>query len=111
VYYVVPCGSPGAIVATPAAAPVDAAGAPFEAPVCLAPVATGAAPPPRPRYTSYAYDPWGPAYYARPYYGSFGLSIISGGHHGGGHFGGSHFGGGHGGFGHFGGGHGGGHGH
>jgi len=107
VYYVVPCGSPGAIAATPALpSPVDAA-IPAEA-VCVVPVATGATPPIRPRYSSYAYayDPWGPSYYSRPFYGSFGLSIFSGGHHAGGHFGGGHSSFGHGGGGHFGGGHG-----
>lgn len=107
VYYVVPCGSPGAIAATPALDPSADPALPVE-PVCVVPVATGAGPPPRPRYSSYAYDPWGPSYYSRPFYGSFGLSIFSGGHHGGGHFGGGHSSFGHGGGGHFGGGHGGG---
>jgi uncharacterized membrane protein YgcG len=106
VYYVVPCGSPGAIAATPALSPSADPAQPVEA-VCVVPVATGAGPPPRPRYSSYAYDPWGPSYYSRPYYGSFGLSFFSGGH-GGGHFGGGHSSFGHGGGGHFGGGHGGG---
>jgi hypothetical protein len=110
VYYVVPCGSPGAIAATPALPPSADPALPAEA-VCVVPVATGAGPPPRPRYSSYAYDPWGPSYYSRPFYGSFGLSILSGGHHGGGgHFGAGHWG--HSGFGHAGGGHaGGGQGH
>ncbi|ODT86356.1 hypothetical protein [Phenylobacterium sp. SCN 70-31] len=106
VYYVVPCGAPGAIAATPALPPSADPALPVEA-VCVVPVATGAGPPPRPRYSSYAYDPWGPSYYSRPYYGSFGLSFFSGGH-GGGHFGGGHSTFGHGGGGHFGGGHGGG---
>jgi hypothetical protein len=111
VYYVVPCGSPGAIVVTPALPPPADPALPAEA-VCVVPVATGAGPPVRPRYSSYAYDPWGPGYYSRPFYGSFGLSIFSGGHYGGGHFGGAQSSFGHGGGGHFGGGHaGGGHGH
>ncbi|WP_066686088.1 hypothetical protein [Caulobacter sp. CCH9-E1] len=105
VYYVVPCGSPGAIAATPALTPSADPALPVEA-VCVVPVATGAGPPPRPRYSSYAYDPWGPSYYSRPFYGSFGLSFFSGGHHSGGHFGGAHSSFGHGGGGHFGGGHG-----
>ncbi|MBB3892924.1 putative membrane protein YgcG [Phenylobacterium haematophilum] len=107
VYYVVPCGSPGAIAATPALPPSADPALPAEA-VCVVPVATDAAPPPRPRYSSYAYDPWGPNYYSRPFYGSFGLSFFSGGHRGGGHFNGGHSSFGHGGGGHFGGGHGGG---
>lgn len=106
VYYVVPCGSPGAISATPALDPTADPALPVEA-VCVVPVATGAGPPPRPRYSHYAYDPWGPSYFSRPSYGSFGLSIFSGGH-GGGHLGGGHPSFGHGGGGHFGGGHGGG---
>ncbi|MFZ5511606.1 MAG: hypothetical protein ACOZCP_16300 [Pseudomonadota bacterium] len=107
VYYVVPCGSPGAIVATPALPPSADPTLPVEA-VCVVPVATGTGPPPRPRYSSYTYDYWGPSYYSRPFYGSFGLSIFSGGHHGGGRFSGGHSSFGHGGGRHFGGGHGGG---
>ncbi len=116
VYVVAPCDAPGAV---PAAPLNPSAGASAE-PICVVPVLNDARAAARlAAYArSYAYvDPaydyaWPYGYYTRPFYGSFGLSIVGGGHHGGGHFAGGHSGFGHSSFGHTGGGHsGGGHGH
>ncbi|WP_068879149.1 MULTISPECIES: hypothetical protein [unclassified Phenylobacterium] len=104
VYYIVPCGTPGAIAAAPVLPPSADAAQPVEA-VCVVPVAAGTRPPRHRRYSSYAYDAWGPNYYSRPFYGAFGLSIFSGVHDAGGHSGRSHSGLGHGGGGYLGGAH------
>lgn len=99
VYYIVPCDSPGAIPAAPAAQDPAVAAGPV---ACVAPVATNYGATRLYRRSPYYGNSW-------PYYGSFGVAYV-GGHHRMSHFGGGGHRGGHGGHGgHHGGGHRGGH--
>lgn len=93
-YFVVPCGTPGAIQT--GSAPDSAA--PHGVSVPATPCIVAAAVPPAhatSRYYPRGY--YGGRYFGRPWYGSLGLSF---GHHGGGHGGRRHHGGGHGSSGH-----------
>ena len=132
-YYVVPCSTPGAIPSRmPSAAisvpsstmpPADAGSASgaapappnatpeagansSDSPVCVA-VTGGRRAVSAARYYPYRYPRrFGPGYYFGPFYGSFGFTYFSGGHHFGGRYiGGGHLRGGHIGGGHLGGGH------
>lgn len=82
-YYRVPCNTPGAVVAEPALPPPAPANA-AATPTCVVAVANSS-------YRA-GYGPYAGGAYGRPYYGSVGIGIGQGSHHG---FGGGHFGGGH----------------